>query len=69
MSIPVPMVQNDANNNEGVYLKFQSLNYIKQLGLKDTLCLKCGFMMETLRSHKYDTPLARVVHWGGPHAF
>ena len=46
-----------------------SLNYIKQLGLKDTLRLKCRFMMETLHSHKYDTPLARVGHLGGPHVF
>ena len=47
----------------------QSLNYIKQLGLKDNFCLKRGFSMETLRPHEYDTPLARVVHWEGPHVF
>ena len=46
-----------------------SLNYIKQLGLQDSLRLQCRFMMDTLRSHKYDTPLARVVYRGGPHVF
>ena len=46
-----------------------SLNYIKQLGLKDNLCLKRGFSMETLCPHEYDIPLVRGGHLEGPHVF
>ena len=43
-----------------------SLNYIKQLGLKDNLRLKRGFSMETLCPHEYDIPLVRGGHLEGP---
>ena len=46
-----------------------SLNYIKQLGLKDYLRLKRGFSMETLCPHEYDIPLFRGGHLEGPHVF
>ena len=46
-----------------------SLNYIKQLGLKDDLCLSRGFSMETLRPHDYGIPLVRGGHLEGPHVF
>jgi len=46
-----------------------SLNYIKQLGLKDNLLLKRGFSMETLRSHEYDIPFVRGGHLEGTHVF
>ena len=46
-----------------------SLNYIKQLGLKDNLRLKRGFSMETLCPHEYDIPLVRGGHLEGPHVF
>ena len=39
-----------------------SLNYIKQLGLKDTLHWTPLFSEETLHTHKYDIPLERVGH-------
>ena len=39
------------------------LNYIKQLWLKDDLCLWRGFSMETLRPHEYDLPLVRGGHY------
>ena len=41
----------------------QSINYIKQLGLKDDLRLSRGFSMETLCPHEYDIPLVRGVIW------
>ena len=47
----------------------ESLNYIKQLGLKDNLCLSRGFSMETLCPHEYDIPLVRGGHLEGPHVF
>ena len=46
-----------------------SLNYIKQLGLKDNLRLKRGFSMETLCRHEYDIPLVRGGHLEGPNVF
>ena len=45
------------------------LNYIKQNRLKDDLPLSRGFSMETLHTHEYDIPLARVDHGEGPHVF
>ena len=47
-------------------MKYISLNYIKQNRLKDDLPLSRGFSMETLRTHEYDIPLARVDHGEGP---
>ena len=55
------------NNSVGSQVK--SLNYIKQLGLKDNLRLKRGFSMETLCPHEYDIPLVRGGHLEGPHVF
>ena len=52
-----------------VKIQSLSLNYIKQLGLKDNLRLKCGFSMETLRPHEHDVPLVRGGHLEGPHVF
>ena len=49
--------------------KQMSLNYIKQMGLKDNLRLKRGFSMETLCPHEYDIPLVRGGHLEGPHVF
>ena len=50
-----------------IYLSYiMSLNYIKQLGLKDNLRLKCCFSMETLEC---DTQLVRGGHLEGPHVF
>ena len=46
-----------------------SLNYIKQLGLKDNLRLSRGFWMETLCPHEYDIPVVRGGHLEGPHVF
>ena len=46
-----------------------SLNYIKQLGLKDNLHLKLGLSMETLCPHEYDIPLVKGGHLEGPHVF
>ena len=33
---------------------------------KDHLCLSRGFLMETLHTHEYEIPLARVDHGEGP---
>ena len=49
------------------FCKSVSLNYIKQLGLKDNLCLKRGFSMETLCPDEYDIPVVRGGHLEGPH--
>ena len=46
-----------------------SLNYIKQLRLKDHLCLKRHFSMEMLCTHEYGILLVRVGHGEGPHVF
>ena len=46
-----------------------SLNYIKQLGLKDNLRLSHGFSMETLCPHEYDIPVVRGGHLEGPQVF
>ena len=40
-----------------------SLNYIKQLRLKDTLHWTPLFSKEKLHTHEYDIPLDRVGHW------
>ena len=47
---------------------FKSLNYIKQLRLKDDLRLKRGFSMETLRPYEYDILLVRGGHLEGNHS-
>ena len=46
-----------------------SLNYIKQLRLKDTLYWTPLFSNEKLHTHEYDIPLDRVVHWWEQHVF
>ena len=46
-----------------------NLNYIKQLRLKDHLCLKRHFSMEMLPTHEYGILLVRVGHGEGPHVF
>ena len=46
-----------------------SLNYIKQNRLKDDPRLRCGLSIETLCTHEFDIPLARVDHAEGPHVF
>ena len=45
----------------------KSLNYIKQLRLKEDLCLSRGFSMETLRPHEYDIPVVTGDHLEGAH--
>ena len=47
----------------------QSLNYIKQLRLKEDLRLSHCFSMETLHPHEHDIPLVRGGHLEGPHVF
>ena len=42
-----------------------SLNYIKQLGLKDDLPLTLHHTMEVLRPYEYDIRSVRVGIWGG----
>ena len=67
-----PFCTSDLNERSPIFLQVSlkvplSLNYIKQLGFKDNLCLKCGFSMETLCPHEYD--IAVVSHLEGPHVF
>ena len=40
-----------------------SLNYIKQLRLKDTLHWTPLYSKEKLHTHEYDIPLDRAGHW------
>ena len=47
----------------------ESLNYMKQLGLKEDLGLSRGFSMETLCPHEYDILVVRKDHLEGPHVF
>ena len=46
-----------------------SLNCLKQLRLKDNLCLSRGFSMETLCPYECDILLVRGGHLEGPHVF
>ena len=52
-----------------VYKQSLSLNYIKQLRLKDTLHWTPLFSEETLHTQKYDIPVVRGGHLEGPHVF